>query len=113
MTEQVICEREYTAMVDGEAFPLLVQWTKPVSDRGDWRCDYSINWPDRPVRRSHAMGVDSTQALVLALFLVGTELETGPCPVRWLDGLSGLGLPGIEPPITDLPGGLDRPATRP
>ena len=91
MTGEVICEREFNTVLDGEPVPILVQWMKPRPDGRDWRCDYSIAWPTRPMRRGYAMGVDSTQALVLALSMASAELEFGDWPVRWFD--TDLGLP--------------------
>jgi hypothetical protein len=39
---------------------------RPVPHRGDFRCDIRIQWPDRE-RATQAYGVDSLQALYLAL----------------------------------------------
>ena len=107
-TGEVICEREFLALIGGEGFPLLVQWMKPAHDKrrtddesAPWRCDYVIHWPDQPARRRYAMGVDSTQALILALSIVETELQTGPWPVRWFDDIKSLGLPVLEMPSRD------------
>ncbi|WP_332676548.1 DUF6968 family protein [Brevundimonas sp.] len=96
MTDDVVCEREFNTVIDGEVVPILVQWMKPTHEGLHWRCDYSIAWPDRPVRRFHAMGVDSAQALILALYMVRAELETAPSPVRWFDNEADLGLPAFE-----------------
>lgn len=96
MTDDVVCERKFHTTVDGEILPILVQWMKPTTDGLHWCCDYSIAWPDRPVRRFHAMGVDSAQALILALHMVSAELETASSPVRWFDNEADLGLPAFE-----------------
>jgi hypothetical protein len=105
---EVICEREFLALNGGEGFPLLVQWMKPEPDQRrpndqhtHWRCDYVIHWPGQPAHRRYAMGVDSTQALVLALSIVETELLTGPWPVRWFEDMKSLGLPLLEMPSLD------------
>jgi len=107
-TGEVICEREFLALIGGEGFPLLVQWMKPAHDKrrtddesAPWRCDYVIHWPGQPAHRRYAMGVDSTQALVLALSIVETELLTGPWPVRWFEDMKSLGLPLLETPSRD------------
>ena len=91
MTDEVICEREFKTVFDGDPVPILVQWMKPRPDGRDWRCDYSIAWPDRPLRRGYGIGVDSAQALLLAFSCVSAELESGAWPVQWFD--SDLGLP--------------------
>lgn len=97
MTEEVICEREFNTVVDGEAFPVFVRWMKPTSDRSSWRCDCEITWPDGLVSRSYAMGVDSTQALILAFHRISSVLELAPWPVRWFDNEpDDLGIPGFK-----------------
>jgi len=64
-------------------------------ERGDFRCDYEIVWPDR-VRRFYAGGVDEVQALYLAMKSVHAELLFSPegrrGEITWL-GSSDLGLP--------------------
>ncbi|MDP1913269.1 hypothetical protein [Brevundimonas sp.] len=101
MTGEVICEREFNTVIDGETFPIVVRWMKPTPDHSDWRCEYSIAWPDASVRRGYAMGVDSTQALILAFHPVSTDLELAPWPVRWFDNeVNDLGLPGFRDPET-------------
>jgi len=99
MTDEVVSEREFNTAIDGAAVPILVQWMKPQPDGDDWRCEYLIAWPDRPVRRGYAMGVDSAQALILALSKSSTELEFGAWPVRWFDNeVNDLGLPNSAGP---------------
>ncbi len=38
-----------------------------------WRCQYEIDWPDGN-RKHAAQGVDSVQAIVLALSMIGAEI---------------------------------------
>lgn len=97
MTEAtVVCEREFNAIIDGESFPFSVEWMQPAPDQNDWRCELVIHWPTGPAM-SYAVGVDSTQALILAFYRAQTLLETGPWPVRWFDHPPGsLGLPGFD-----------------
>ena len=103
MSENVVCEREFNTVVDGEAFPFVVRWMQPTPDQSDWRCEYSITWPDGSVRQGYAMGVDSTQALILAFHTVSTDLELAPWPVRWFDNdVNDLGLPGFRDPETRI-----------
>lgn len=40
-----------------------------------WGCRYEIAWPDR-TKAVTALGVDSMQALILALEMIGAELYT-------------------------------------
>lgn len=93
MTDEVVCEREFNTVIDGEAVPILVRWVKPQPDQADWRCEYVITWPNGSVRRGYAMGVDSAQALILAFRSVSTDLELTPWPVRWFENADDLGLP--------------------
>lgn len=47
----------------------------PTLVDGHWTCAYEIDWPDG-TRRMEAAGVDSMQALVVALQMIGAELYT-------------------------------------
>ncbi|MFA4950960.1 hypothetical protein [Brevundimonas sp.] len=77
MKSSVVCERTYHTHRDGEVHPVPVRWRIPVPDpRGGWSCEYEIEWPQREVRIARAYGVDSVQALYLALQNVAAELYT-------------------------------------
>lgn len=52
---------------------VFVRIFAPVADGTAWRCDYEIDWPVAP-RNSAAYGVDSVQALGLALQKIGIDL---------------------------------------
>ena len=45
------------------------------SDHGDWFCRYEIDWPESTEIRN-AWGVDSMQAIVIALQMIGSDLYT-------------------------------------
>ncbi|MGQ3284354.1 DUF6968 family protein [Bosea sp. (in: a-proteobacteria)] len=74
----------------------------PFPDRTDWCCAYRIDWPSR-AQDGKAFGVDSVQALFLAMKMVCAELANAPETISegltWL-GMSDLGMPGVEPPST-------------
>ncbi|WNJ90828.1 DUF6968 family protein [Bosea sp. 685] len=76
-----------------------VSFFAPMADGNDWRCEYRIEWPDRT--RSHrAFGVDSVQALLLAMKNVQAELTNAPETLA--EGLTWLGnvdldLPSVRP----------------
>src|SRR5262245_12315770 len=76
---------------------------RPRRDGRDYRCEFAIVGLGPP-RVYAAMGVDSTQALLLALQRVGTILCTSAAGkegrLRWL-GSSELGFP-VPDIITDL-----------
>lgn len=99
MTSPVVCERTYHTERDGEVRPLLVRWRQPVPDpRGDWSCEYEIEWPDHALRIAKAYGVDSVQALYLALQTVASELYTAKPAVFFFEPDDILHLPvaGVE-----------------
>ncbi len=60
----VVAER--TLELDGIANGALRIETPELDPKGHWRCDYELAWPGFERRRSSA-GVDSYQALSLAL----------------------------------------------
>ncbi|HYC68916.1 DUF6968 family protein [Brevundimonas sp.] len=97
----LVCDREFTVEIEGVEGRIVVEWMKPVRDRGDWRCDWIIHWLDRPEARGFSMGVDSTQALLLAFGMIRGRIEHDAPSARWLDGDSGLGLPPL--PVAPSP----------
>ena len=53
---------------------LVVRFYAPTkAPGGEFQCHYSIGWPEREVRR-YACGLDSVQALMLAMRTVHTDL---------------------------------------
>lgn len=79
----------------GEGEKAAVTFYAPRPDGDDWRCDYRIEWPGR-IRSSYAFGVDSVQALLLAMQMARADLtnaeEVKGRRLTWL-GQSDLGLP--------------------
>lgn len=105
----LICDREFGVDIDGVERRIVAEWMRPVRDRGDWRCDWVIHWVDRGEERGYSMGVDSAQALLLAMELVRGRLEDHAPPARWLDGHNGLGLPSMHAgPTARSPGDAAR-----
>jgi len=47
----------------------------PIRGKRDWQCAYEIAWPDGS-RRGFGYGVDSAQAMLLALHAIGTDIYT-------------------------------------
>lgn len=88
----LVCDREFGVEIDGVERRMVVEWMRPVRDRGDWRCDWTIHWFDRPEVRGYTVGVDSTQALLLAMAMVRGRIEHDAPTARWLDNVD-LGLP--------------------
>ena len=94
---EVIAERSFTNAVGD---PITVRWFKPEPDQNDWRCEYAIQLRDTEPKVRRALGVDSAQALVLALNAAATYLscaENDPAlemsKVHWFDPNDDLGLP--------------------
>jgi hypothetical protein len=56
---------------------VVVQFFRPVPDRGDYRCEYKIIWPDRE-RTFYGMGIDEVQALILAMQNAHADLLSTP-----------------------------------
>ncbi|WP_152540873.1 DUF6968 family protein [Luteimonas huabeiensis] len=73
-------------------FIITVNIDKPEADELDYRCWYSINIGQRK-KISYAIGIDSVQALQLAMKKINADLlaigkETG-APITWLDEAPG------------------------
>ena len=69
---------------------------QPVPDGNDYRCAFQIRGLGEREINWYAMGVDSTQALILCLQSVGTRLYTSDAgkagQLSWL-GMKDLGFP--------------------
>lgn len=91
--QPAICERQFQQVVAGQATSFRVAWMQPVANGNDWACEYVIEWPARAWRSRRIHGVDSTQALLLAMKLADTELRIAEPRVFWFDPGDELGLP--------------------
>jgi hypothetical protein len=77
----VFCERVYQMDVDTR----------------DWSCVFRIEWPHRPEMKRKIFGIDSVQALELAMRHAAVELYTAePAVYRW-EPDDILGLPLSKP----------------
>lgn len=89
----VVAERELEGWVDGNPCRIVVRFGKPVRDESDgaWYCPYTIVSP-RGERLFYGAGLDSLQALKIAISNAGTELTTLYCDLtlKWA-GESDLG----------------------
>lgn len=77
---------------------IVCRFYRPRPDGENFRCDYEIAWPDRR-RARYAMGVDSAQALVLAMEVVHADLLSSP--ERKAGGLTWLGQQGLGLPLSE------------
>ncbi|USQ98179.1 DUF6968 family protein [Caulobacter sp. RL271] len=90
----VSCERTYRVLVDGTSKPLPCRWFVPEPHpEGDWVCRVEMTWPGGRVQKAHACGIDSTQALLLALETVHTLILTSDESIDWFEEHDDLGLP--------------------
>lgn len=72
----VVCERTYKMIIDGEARSVPVRWQRPARDEIDWCCEIQIDWTHQAPERLKAYGVDSVQALYLAFQMAASILST-------------------------------------
>ncbi|MFI5125609.1 MAG: DUF6968 family protein [Candidatus Acidiferrales bacterium] len=75
--ETVIAERELDGKRDGSPCKVVVRFGKPVRNEkdGSWCCPYSVISP-MGERLFYGAGLDSLQALRIAISNVGAELKT-------------------------------------
>ena len=89
---------------------LPIRFYLPAQRENDWDCEYEIDWPTG-VRRFKAHGIDSVQALSLALQMVGAELYTSDAhrsgKLKWLERHCGYGFV-LPQTIRDLYEGDDQ-----
>lgn len=103
LLEGVACERTYQVLVDGQPQPLFCRWFVPEPHpEGDWHCRIELTWPDGRVQKTYAGGVDSTQALLLALDKVLAVILTSDESIGWFQEHDDLGLPLQEYHAEDL-----------
>lgn len=92
----VIAERTLKFRDPAKDVPIAVKIHQPVLMDQDWACTYEICWPNR-IRKADIYGVDSMQALILALYAVGSDIyssdEHKSGNLRWGDSESGYGFP--------------------
>jgi hypothetical protein len=73
-----------------------VRLFQPEEDNGAWICRYEIEWPSRK-QSGFGAGVDSIQALILALKNIGAEIYTSSYhqskSLKWIEPDQGYGFP--------------------
>jgi hypothetical protein len=97
--------------IDGVEQDVTVSIFQPIEyETEKWGCDYQIEWPVRAKRKT-IYGVDSMQALVLAMYLVPIELYISEPHkqgnLKWLEQGEGYGFP-LSQSFSDLAEGRDR-----
>jgi hypothetical protein len=71
----IVASRSLTLQQQEGYVAVEVRIFAPQSHQGHWSCAYEIDWPEA-TRRFAAFGLDSMQALVLALNMIGSEIYT-------------------------------------
>ena len=107
----VIATRELTFRTEtGDEVFIPVSLFSPVRNDQDWGCQYSIEWPDG-IETESAYGIDSVQALILAIQRVGNSLYLSDYHkagrLRWEKPHDGYGFP-VTNIIRDLLIGSDK-----
>ncbi|PTM43192.1 hypothetical protein [Bosea sp. 124] len=99
-----IAERMLHYSDGGRDVAIAVSVDLPVQGERDWSCRYRIGWPEG-AHEGAGYGVDSTQALLLAMEAIGTDLYTSDHHrsgrLRWHDLGDGYGYP-VPKTIRDL-----------
>ncbi len=71
----VILERSLSFASAGGDTKIKISVHAPTQGERDWQCAYEIAWPGAP-RRGFGYGIDSAQAMLLALQAIGTDIYT-------------------------------------
>jgi hypothetical protein len=95
MSSTPIARRSYRFGRSGSRV-LEVEIYAPVEDQGNYRCEYGLKEAGKPTRVSYAVGVDSLQALTLALQKLGVDIflsdDAKEKELYWGDQNEDLGL---------------------
>lgn len=99
-----LLSRRLTYESEQGAIAVEIQVESPIQAVQGWSCAYRIGWPDAP-RLGFGYGVDATQALLLALHAIGTDIYTSDYHrsgrLRWEQAGQGYGFP-VPPVIQGL-----------
>ncbi|HEV7259124.1 MAG TPA: hypothetical protein VGN82_15195 [Bosea sp. (in: a-proteobacteria)] len=88
----------------GRDIGIAISVDLPIQGKHDWSCRYRIGWPEG-AHEGFGYGVDATQALLLAMEAIGTDLYTSDHhrsgQLRWHDLGAGYEYP-VPKTIRDL-----------
>ena len=106
----IILRRLLKLDADGGETEVPITLHLPVDTQDHWRCDYEIGWP-QGVRRANGLGIDSVQALLIALMNIGAEIYASDAHrsgrLMWDRRGAGYGF-ALVPGIRDLYEGDDK-----
>jgi hypothetical protein len=102
--------RILTATINGRDIPVSIVIGAPIAEGSEWKCPYSIAWPDKTVQR-FARGVDGPQAAYLAQEMIGAAIYASDLhkkqQLRWKRPEEGYGFP-VPRGMRDLLVGEDK-----
>ncbi len=105
----MIASRQLKLHLPTQDIDISIRIFLPAEDNDSWRCPYEIDWPDGK-KSSAAVGVDSVQAILLALQKIGIEIYTSDYHKRgqltWFEPNQGYGFP-VTKNVRDLLKGAD------
>ena len=83
MIESPIASRRLVCQLSGESAEAVVSFGRPVEEPGYFVCEYEITLAGETETYQIA-GLDSLQALQLAMFMVGSFLQSYPRASEWM-----------------------------
>lgn len=99
LSAMIIAIRQLTISNGSGQQVVTVRIHAPVAAEVDYSCTYEIDWPGQP-EQSTIFGIDSAQALVLALTCIGSSLYGSTFhtngQLNWNDQASGYGFPVVS-----------------
>lgn len=106
----LIATRSLGLRADGKTISFEVRVFAPEKKTTDWSCRVEVGWPDG-MTSMEVGGIDSVQALTLALQAVGAQIYTSDHHAKgrlfWMDRGKGYGFP-VPNTIKDMLIGDDR-----
>ena len=102
MSDTIVCERIYQAGAGDQVEPLRLQFFLPEQATVDWSCRFRIETASGKTRERPVFGLDSTQALVLAMQAAASELLTWETPVFQFEPDDDLMLPTCQSLSADV-----------
>jgi hypothetical protein len=97
--EEAVASRILYCELSGRREEVIVRFGLPVQEGGYFICEYEISMAGES-EAYHVMGIDSVHVLQLAMFMVGSTLQSTPGASNWSWN---------NEPHTGLPTSLDQP----
>lgn len=103
MTKKFIASRVLHCQIEGKSEEVIVRLGLPMQEDDYFTCEYQISVAGRS-EAHQIIGLDSIQALQLAMFMVGSALQSMPGATNWsCNGKPYTGFPtSLDQPIVGL-----------